>query len=286
MPQEYVIDDAGRHPQSGRHERRAPGGARAPGDLRRSARPQNITKCVTRCGLQVDDLILQPLASSQRGADRRRARTRRGAGRHRRRHHRHRGVHAGRDPPHRVACRSPATRSPTTSRSRCARRRPDAEEIKVKYACALAQLARAEETHPGAQRRRPSAAPAGAPDAGRGGAEALRGNLRDGAGRTAPLRLRGTGRGRHRADRRRLRAWKAWSSWPRRCSTCRCAWACRSTSPACPTWSAIRSMPPASACCSTARSQVGQLARADAGARQGGGNALGALSGAGSRGEF
>jgi cell division protein FtsA len=69
---------------------------------------------------------------------------------------------------------------------------PHAEEIKVRYACALAQLATAEE-HPGAQRRRPAAAPAGPAGAGRGGAEPLRGNLRDGAGRTAPLRLRGAG---------------------------------------------------------------------------------------------
>jgi cell division protein FtsA len=36
----------------------------------------------------------------------------------------------------------------------------------------------------------------------RSGAEPLRGNLRDGAGRTAPLRLRGTGACRHGADRR------------------------------------------------------------------------------------
>ena len=35
---------------------------------------------------------------------------------------------------------------------------PEAEQIKVRYACALAQLATAEETHPGAERRRSSAA--------------------------------------------------------------------------------------------------------------------------------
>ena len=59
---------------------------------------QNIIKCVRRCGLEVQDLILQPLASSSCGADGRREGTRRGAGRHRRRHHRHRRLRRRLDP--------------------------------------------------------------------------------------------------------------------------------------------------------------------------------------------
>lgn len=63
---------------------------------------QNIVKCVRRCGLEVQDLILQPLASSGR-ADRRRKGTGRRPGGYRRRHHRRRDLHRRRDPPHRRA---------------------------------------------------------------------------------------------------------------------------------------------------------------------------------------
>ena len=62
---------------------------------------QNIVKCVRRCGLEVQDLILQPLASSMSVLTAGREGARRGAGRHRRRHHRHRDLHRRRDPPHR-----------------------------------------------------------------------------------------------------------------------------------------------------------------------------------------
>ena len=62
----------------------------------------NISKCVQRCGLQVDDLMLSSLASSTAVLTPRRARARRGAGRHGRGHHRPGGVRAGRDQPHRV----------------------------------------------------------------------------------------------------------------------------------------------------------------------------------------
>jgi len=53
----------GGHPGTDRHERRAPGSARAHRHGAVSA-AQNIIKCVRRCGLEVQDLILQPLASS------------------------------------------------------------------------------------------------------------------------------------------------------------------------------------------------------------------------------
>ena len=68
---------------------------------------------------------------------------------------------------------------------------PEAEQIKVRYACALAQLATAEESIqvPSVGDRPPRRLAAAG--AGAGGAEPLRGNLRNGAGRTAPSRLRG-----------------------------------------------------------------------------------------------
>ena len=54
------------------------------------ASAQNIIKCANRTGLNVADIVLQPLASSRGGARRGREGARRLPGRHRRRHHRHR----------------------------------------------------------------------------------------------------------------------------------------------------------------------------------------------------
>ena len=99
---------------------------------------QNIIKCVRRCGLEVADLVLQPLASRDGGADRGREGARRVPGGHRRRHHRHRGVHQRRDPPHRGDSRWPATRSTTTSRWPCAprRRKPRTSRFGTAARCA------------------------------------------------------------------------------------------------------------------------------------------------------
>jgi len=106
---------------------------------------QNISKCVTRCGLAVDDLILAPLASSyavltQDERDLGVCLVDIGAGttdltvftQGSIRHTASLGV-AGDQVTNDIAF---AFRTPT----------PYAEDIKVKYACALAQLARAEET--------------------------------------------------------------------------------------------------------------------------------------------
>jgi cell division protein FtsA len=106
---------------------------------------QNISKCVTRCGLAVDDLILAPLASSyavltQDERDLGVCLVDVGAGttdltvftQGAIRHTASLGV-AGDQVTNDIAF---AFRTPT----------PYAEDIKVKYACALAQLARAEET--------------------------------------------------------------------------------------------------------------------------------------------
>ena len=144
LPQEYVIDEQEgiRHPigMSGvRLEARV---HLVTGAL---SAAQNISKCVTRCGLAVDDLILAPLASSHAvltqdekdlgvalvdigGGTTDLAVFTQGAIRHTA----SLGI-AGDQVTNDIAF---AFRTPT----------PYAEDIKVKYACALAQLARAEET--------------------------------------------------------------------------------------------------------------------------------------------
>jgi cell division protein FtsA len=53
---------------------------------------ENILKCVRRCGLEVERLVLNPSASAG-GAHRGREGLGRGAGRHRRRHHRRGDLH-------------------------------------------------------------------------------------------------------------------------------------------------------------------------------------------------
>jgi cell division protein FtsA len=83
---------------------------------------QNIVKCVRRCGLEVSDLILQPMASADSVLTPTKG-TRRGADRHRRRHHRRGGVHRRRDPPHR---RDPDRRRPDHQRHRDGLRTPTA----------------------------------------------------------------------------------------------------------------------------------------------------------------
>ncbi len=153
---------AGRHPQPGRHDRRAPGSARAPGGLRAVGRRQH-----------------QQVRAALRPAGRRPDPGRRWL------------PARGADQPTSASsawCWSTSAPAPPTSRCSCrARSRtraslpiagdkvtkdiahmlrtptPEAEQIKVRYACALAQLATAEESHPGPERRRPSAAPPAAP---------------------------------------------------------------------------------------------------------------------------
>jgi cell division protein FtsA len=144
LPQEYVIDE-----QEGIRHPIGMSGVRLEARVHlvtgAMSAAQNITKCVTRCGLQVDDLILQQLASShavltQDERDLGVALVDIGAGttdiavftQGAIRHTSSLAV-AGDQVTNDIAF---AFRTPT----------PFAEEIKVKYACALAQLARAEET--------------------------------------------------------------------------------------------------------------------------------------------
>ncbi|HET9485014.1 MAG TPA: cell division protein FtsA [Xanthomonadales bacterium] len=144
LPQEYALDE-----QEGIRDPRGMSGVRLEARVHlvtgAMSAAQNISKCVTRCGLQVDDLILGPLASShsvltQDERDLGIALVDIGAGttdiavftHGSIRHTASLGV-GGDQVTNDIAF---AFRTPT----------PFAEDIKVKYACALAQLARAEET--------------------------------------------------------------------------------------------------------------------------------------------
>jgi cell division protein FtsA len=144
LPQEYVIDD-----QEGIRHPIGMSGIRLEARVHlvtvATSAEQNISKCITRCGLAVDALILQPLASShavltQDEKDLGVALVDIGAGttdiavftHGAIRHTASLGV-GGDQVTNDIAF---AFRTPT----------PFAEEIKVRYACAIADLARAEET--------------------------------------------------------------------------------------------------------------------------------------------
>ncbi|MBT5387887.1 MAG: cell division protein FtsA [Porticoccaceae bacterium] len=144
LPQEYIIDD-----QEGVHEPIGMSGVRLEAKVHlvtcAANAAQNIKKCIRRCGLEVDTVVLEQLASSYAvltddekqlgvalvdigGGTTDIAIFTEGA-------IRHTGVIpiAGDQVTNDIAM---ALRTPT----------PHAEELKVKYACALAKLARPEET--------------------------------------------------------------------------------------------------------------------------------------------
>ena len=64
LPQEYIDRRPGRHPRAARH-----GGVRLEAKVHivtaAVASAQNIIKCANRCGLQVADIVLEPLASAE-----------------------------------------------------------------------------------------------------------------------------------------------------------------------------------------------------------------------------
>jgi cell division protein FtsA len=187
---------------------------------------QNIVKCVQRCGLVVEDIVLEQLASSFAVLTD---------------DEKELGVcivdigggttdiavfSQRRDPPHRG---DPDRRRPGHQRHRGVDAHADAvrrgHQDPLRLRALAARQSRRE--HRSAQRRRPAGAPPGAPDAGRDRRAALRGAVQPDPRGAAPQRLRGSDRRRHRADRRQRARWKARSSWPRRSFTCRCASACR-----------------------------------------------------------
>jgi cell division protein FtsA len=165
---------------------------------------QNIVKCVRRCGLEVNDLVLQPLASSYAvlsedekdlgvclidigGGTTDIAVWTQGAIRH--------------------TSVIPIAGDQITNDIAMALRTPtrEAEDIKCKYGCALSQLADVHRKHRCGRRRRPAEPQAEPPRAGRRHPAARRGAVRTDPERTAPRRLRGSAVVRHRADRRRQR---------------------------------------------------------------------------------
>lgn len=163
---------------------------------------QNIEKCVRRCGLEVDDIILEQLASAYSvltedekelgvclvdigGGTTDIAIFTEGAIRH--------------------TAVIPIAGDQVTNDIAMALRTPTqyAEEIKIRYACALAKLAGAGETIkvPSVGDRPPrelSRSP------GRSGRASLRRAVHPGPGRAAPQRLRGPDPGRDRPHRRHL----------------------------------------------------------------------------------
>ncbi len=213
---------------------------------------QNIVKCVRRCGLEVDDIILEQLASSYAvltedekelgvclvdigGGTTDIAVFTEGAIRH--------------------TAVIPIAGDQVTNDIAVALRTPTqhAEEIKIKYACALSQLAGADETievpacgRPPARRlSRQTLAEVVEPRY-----EELLTLVQAGA---AAQRIRGSDRCRHGAYGRQLEDGRGRSIWPKKSSTCRSGWGCPPRSAGCRMWSATPSTPPVSACSSSER---------------------------------
>ncbi len=211
---------------------------------------QNIVKCVQRCGLEVEDIVLEQLASSFAvltddekelgvclvdigGGTTDIAVFSGGAIRH--------------------TAVIPIAGDQVTNDIAVSMRTPTqyAEDIKVRYACALSQLANPDESievpsvgdRPARRLARQTLAEIVEPRY-----EELFDLIRDELRRSG---FEEVDRRRHRAHRRQRARWKARSSWPRRSSTCRCAWACRRRCAASPTSCATRSIRPASGCCCT-----------------------------------
>ena len=167
-----------------------------------AARRRTSSSASSAAASTVDELVPSAAGQRQGGADRRRARARRVPGRHRRRHHRHRDLHRRARSATPRRCRSAATRSPATSpwRAHADRgRRGDQDQVRLRADAGWRTP------------RKPSRCPASA-TARRAGsrarrwperAGALRGDLRDGAGRAAPLAATRSWSRRRGADRRR-----------------------------------------------------------------------------------
>ncbi len=111
LPQEFIVDDQDGIKEPLGMSRRAPRGQGPHRDRRGARRAQNIVKCANRTGLNVADIVLQPLASAEAVLADDEKELGRLPGRHRRRHHRHRhllrrahrphrGARARRQPPH------------------------------------------------------------------------------------------------------------------------------------------------------------------------------------------
>ena len=213
----------GRHQGAAGHGRRAPRG-QGPHRHRRG-RPARRTSssAPTARGLNVADIVLQPLASRRGGA---RATTRRSwacAS----------STSAAAPPtspssPAAPSCtprssRWAATTSPTTSPSACARRRTRPSGSSRSTAARSRRMVDKDETIEVPERGRPPAARARPADPLRDPRAARGGDLPARAPRDPEVRLRGPARLRRGHHRRLDAARRACRSWPRRSSACRCA---------------------------------------------------------------
>ena len=108
LPQEFIIDG-----QEGIRDPIGMSGVRLEAKVHivtgAESAANNIEKCIQRCGLEVDDIVLEQLASSFACLTEDETRARRLHHRHRRRHHGPRGVLAGGHSPHggHTDCRRP-----------------------------------------------------------------------------------------------------------------------------------------------------------------------------------
>ena len=185
LPQEFIIDA-----QEGIREPIGMSGVRLEAKVHivtgADSAAQNIVKCVQRCGLEVEDIVLEQLASSYAvladdekelgvclvdigGGTTDIAVFSGGAIRH--------------------TAVIPIAGDQVTNDIAVSLRTPThhAEELKVKLRLRAVAARESRRDHRGAERRRPSGAPARAPDARRGRRAALRGTVRAGARRAAAL---------------------------------------------------------------------------------------------------
>ena len=175
LPQEFIIDS-----QEGIREPIGMSGVRLEAKVHlvtgAVSAAQNVVKCVQRCGLTVEDVVLEQLASSYAVLTE---------------DEKELGVclvdMGGGTTDIAIFCGGaiqhtaviPIAGDQVTNDIAVSLRTPlpYAEEIKIKYACALSQLANPGRDDRGAERRRSAAAAARAPDARRGRRAALRGAL-------------------------------------------------------------------------------------------------------------
>ena len=200
LPQEYLVDN-----QEGVREPLGMSGVRLEAKVHLVTcavnAAQNVEKCIERCGLKVKDVILEQLASSYAvlSDDERElgvCLVDIGGGTT--------DIAVFTDGAIRHTAVIPIAGDQVTNDIAMALRTPtqNAEEIKIKYACALTQLARRRRDDQGAGRRRQTAEGAVAAGAGGGRGAALRRTLHARAGGTATQRIRGSDRSGNRADRR------------------------------------------------------------------------------------
>ena len=261
LPQEFIIDN-----QEGIREPVGMSGVRLEAKVHMVtgavSAAQNIIKCVRRCGLEVDDVILEQLASSESvlmddekdlgvalvdigGGTTDIAVFTEGAIRH--------------------TAVIPIAGDQVTNDIAVALRTPtqNAEEIKMKYACALAQLASPEETievpsvgeRPPRRLARQTLAEVVEPRY-----EELMTLVQAELRRSGFEDLCAAGNGGSPAG---VRRWKAWSNSLKRFCTCRCAWGRPRVSPAWVKWCVTRSTQRVLDCCCSAIAmrRVGRQAR-------------------------